>query len=156
MTHQCEGILRVRGFKKNLTRFFLDGLLTMRTFNEPNKLKLNDSGDVIYSDNELPHCCWIRRTWGGIICFKKVPLSQFKDDDPITLYFDVYFESEIRPIPLQMICKKYGIDLRVYIFEKNDEFEQEIEIRNGNVIKDVKITHDGDVLNNIHPTLGGK
>lgn len=156
MTHQCEGILRVCGFKKNLTRFFLDGLLTMRTFNEPNKLKLNDSGDVIYSDNELPHCCWIRRTWGGIICFKKIPLSQFKDDDPITLYFDVYFESEIRPIPLQMICKKYGIDLKVYIFEKNDEFEQEIEIRNGKVIKDVKITHDGDVLNNIHPTLGGK
>lgn len=156
MTHQCEGTLRVRGFKKNLTRFFLDGLLTMRTFNEPNKLKLNDSGDVIYSDNELPHCCWIRRTCGGIICFKKIPLSQFKDDDPITLYFDVYFESEIRPIPLQMICKKYGIDLKVYIFEKNDEFEQEIEIRNGKVIKDVKITHDGDVLNNIHPTLGGK
>ena len=156
MTHQCEGILRVRGFKENLTRFFLDDLLTMRTFNEPNKLKLNDSGDVIYSDNELPHCCWIRRTWGGIICFKKIPLSQFKDDDPITLYFDVYFESEIRPIPLQMICKKYGIDLKVYIFEKNDEFEQEIEIRNGKVIKDVKITHDGDVLNNIHPTLGGK
>ena len=55
-----------------------------------------------------------------------------------------------------MICKKYGIDLRVYIFEKNDEFEQEIEIRDGNVIKDVKITHDGDVLNNIHATLGGK
>lgn len=156
MTHSCEGILRVCGFKKNLTRFFLDGLLTMRTFNEPNKLKLNDSGDVIYSDNELPHCCWIRRTWGGIICFNKIPLSQFKDDDPITLYFDVYFESEIRPIPLQMICKKYGIDLKVYIFEKNDEFEQEIEIRNGKVIKDVKITHDGDVLNNIHPTLGGK
>lgn len=156
MTHQCEGILRVRGFKKNLTRFFLDGLLTMRTFNEPNKLKLNDSGDVIYGDKELPHCCWIRRTWGGIICFKKIPLSQFKDDDPITLYFDVYFESEIRPIPLQMICKKYGIDLKVYIFEKNDEFEQEIEIRNGKVIKDVKITHDGDVLNNIHQVLGGK
>lgn len=156
MTHQCEGILRVCGFKKNLTRFFLDGLLTMRTFNEPNKLKLNDSGDVIYSDNELPHCCWIRRTWGGIICFKKIPLSQFKDDDPITLYFDVYFESEIRPIPLQMICKKYGIDLKVYIFEKNDEFEQEIEIRNGKVIKDVKITHDGDVLNNIHQVLGSK
>ena len=156
MTHQCEGILRVCGFKKNLTRFFLDNLLTMRTFTEPNRLKLEDSGDIIYSDKELPHCCWIRRTWGGIICFKKIPLSQFKDDDPITLYFDVYFESEVHPIPLQMICKKYGIDLRVYIFEKNDEFEQEIEIRNGKVIKDVKITHDGDVLNNIHPTLGGK
>lgn len=155
MTHQCEGILRVRGFKKNLTRFFLDGLLTMRTFNEPNKLKINDRGDIIYSDNELPHCCWIRRTYGGIICFNKILLSQFKDNDPITLFFDVYFESEIRPIPLQMICKKYGIDLRVYIFEKNDEFEQEIEIRNGKVIKDVKITHDGDVLNNIHQILGG-
>ena len=45
--------------------------------------------------------------------------------------------------------------LKSIFLKKNDEFEQEIEIRNGKVIKDVKITHDGDVLNNIHPTLGG-
>lgn len=155
MINQCDGILRVRGFKKNLTRFFLDGLLTMRTFTyEQNKLELNDRGDIIYSDTELPHCCWIRRTWGGIICFKKIPLSQFKDEDPITLYFDVRFESEVHPIQLQMICKKYGIDMRVHVFEQNDEFEQEIEILNGKVIKDVEITYDGDVLNNIHQVLG--
>lgn len=155
MTHKCEGILRVRGFKKNLTRFFLDDLLTMRTFNEPNKLELNDRGDIIYSDTELPHCCWIRRTWGGIICFKKIPLSQFKDEDPITLYFDVRFESEVHPIQLQMICKMYGIDMRVHVFKETDEFEQEIEILNGKVIKDVEMTADGDVLYNIHQTLEG-
>lgn len=156
MTDKYDGILRVRGFKKNLTRFFLDGLLTMRDFTyEKNELELNDHGDIIYSDTKLPRYCLIRRTWGGSISFKKIPLSQFKDEDPITLYFDAHFQNEVHPIQLQMICKMYGIDMRVHVFKETDEFEQEIEILNGKVIKDVEMTADGDVLYNIHQTLEG-
>lgn len=53
------------------------------------------------------------------------------------------------------ISKKYNVDLKIYAFEKGMEFNRDIEIHKGRIIKDNKIEFKDYEWECINPLIGG-
>lgn len=56
---------------------------------------------------------------------------------------------------LSEISKKYNIDFKIYAFEMGMEFNQDIEIIKGQIIKNEEITFNNYGWECIDPTMGG-
>lgn len=56
---------------------------------------------------------------------------------------------------LAEVSKKYEIDLKIYAFECGMEFNQDVEIINGEIIKNDEIKFDDYRWECINPTKGG-
>lgn len=63
MPNWCEGSLKVRGTKENMTKFILEGLHPVGFLGEEHpKLSVNEYGDI--DSNET---CWIENTRRGFV-----------------------------------------------------------------------------------------
>ena len=56
---------------------------------------------------------------------------------------------------LRVISKRYDIDFKIYAFEAGMEFNQDIEIMKGKIIKDEEIKFEDYVWECIEPYVGG-
>ena len=56
---------------------------------------------------------------------------------------------------LREISKEYNIDFKIYAFEEGMEFNQDVEIIKGQIIKDEEITFDNYTWECIDPISGG-
>ena len=74
----------------------------------------------------------------------------------ITVCFD-YFKAAwgIESAPYVEKAKKYGLDIKIYGFEKGMQFAQIIEIVNGELIKDQEIKFDDWDWECLMPNMGG-
>jgi hypothetical protein len=57
--------------------------------------------------------------------------------------------------PFAEISKKYGVDFKIYAFERGMEFNQDIEIVAGEIVKDEEIKFGNYVWECINPLIGG-
>ena len=53
------------------------------------------------------------------------------------------------------MSKKYDIDFKIYAFEQGKEFNQNLEVVKGEIIKDEVIEFDDYIWECIDPTIGG-
>ena len=152
MPNWCEGTLKVRGKVKDLKKFVLEGLKPVDWFGhflEP--LKINQ-----YAHCESDKTCHIENTRRGFV--KDLDVYFEEDDEEIQIiHLDTKFAWGIEPKQLQETCIKYNIDMKIYAFECGMEFNQDIEIVNGEIIKDEEINFkDKDYRwDCIMPNLGG-
>ena len=132
MPNWCEGTLKVRGTKENVIKFVLEGLQPVGFLGENRgKLTLNKYGDI-----QSDETCWIENTRRGFVDRPDVYLSDNDDDDEIIIItLDARFAWGIVATELQKTCIKYNIDMKIYAFERGMEFNQDIEIVEGNIIK---------------------
>ena len=111
--------------------------------------------------NQYAHCesdktCHIENTRRGFV--KDLDVYFEEDDEEIQIiHLDTKFAWGIEPKQLQETCIKYNIDMKIYAFECGMEFNQDIEIVNGEIIKDEEINFkDKDYRwDCIMPNLGG-
>lgn len=61
----------------------------------------------------------------------------------------------IDPVPYLKLAKKYNVDIRLYGFERGMEFNQEVIIENGEIVKDEEIKFDDYDWECVMPHLGG-
>lgn len=149
MPNWCSGSLKVRGTKENLTKFILEGLQPVGFLGEERKrLTLNEYGDICSTET-----CWIENTRRGFVEKPEVYLSEFEDGGVAT--FSARFAWGISAEELQKTCIKYQVDMKIHGFERGMEFNQIIEIVDGEIVMDEEI-HFGDYeWECICPTLGG-
>ena len=77
MPNWCEGTLKVRGTKENLTNFILNGLQPVGFLGEEKpKLNLNEHGDI-----KTKETCWIENTGRGFVDGLNIDLSEFEDNE---------------------------------------------------------------------------
>ncbi|MGR5995465.1 hypothetical protein ACT7C9_25025 [Bacillus cereus] len=57
--------------------------------------------------------------------------------------------------PLATLSKEYNVDIKIYAFEKGMEFNQDVEIHKGEIIKNVEIEFDNYMWECINPNMGG-
>ena len=107
MPNWCEGTLKVRGTKENVTKFILEGLQPVGFLGEEKgKLTLNKYGDI-----ESDETCWIENTRRGFVDKPDVFLSNYEDGEIAIAVFDARFAWGIDATQLQKTCIKYNVDI---------------------------------------------
>ena len=156
MPNWIEGSLRLRGTADNLERFFREGFDSVSYFGEtrPNPVKENRyENELVVMSEDI---AWIKNTRRAFV--DNMCLDAELPEDP----------EEIKTVAIPVkqawcfdadnwkeISTTFHIDLRLYGFEQGAEFEQEIEIINGEVTIDHEIEYDDYVWESKMPILGG-
>ncbi len=151
MPNWCVGTLKVRGKIEDLKRFVLEGLQPVDFLGEQRPpLKLDKYGYCEYDDS-----CWIENTHRGFAYDLYIYFDDEEEDEPQVIGLNSKFAWGIDAKQLQETCKKYNVDMKIYAFERGMEFNQDIEIVNGEIVKDDKITFDDYEWECINPIIGG-
>lgn len=151
MPNWCEGSLKVRGTKENMTRFILEGLRPVGFLGEEKaKLQLDEYGDI--NSNET---CWVENTRRGFVKGVEVYLSEYEDDETFVEVFDSKFAWGISADELLKTCEKYHVDMKIHGFEMGMEFNQDIEIVDGRILKDEELHFENYQWDCICPNMGG-
>lgn len=151
MPNWCEGSLKVRGTKGNMTKFILEGLKPVGFLGEEHsKLSLDELGDV-----DTKETCWIENTRRGFVEGVEVELSEYEDDETFIAIFDSKFAWAISADELLKTCEKYHVDMKIHGFERGMEFNQAIEIVDGEILKDEVIQFKDYQWDCICPNIGG-
>ena len=152
MPNWCEGTLKVRGKVKDLKKFVLEGLHPVDFFgNEKSALEINK-----YDNCESSETCYIENTRRGFV--EGLDIYFEEDEEEIDIIaLDSKFAWGINAKELQETCKKYNVDMKIYAFESGMEFNQDIEIVDGEIVKDKEIDFKGKNYKweCIMPNMGG-
>lgn len=159
MPNWCEGKLKIRGKKENILDFFKNGISLI-------DYKEGESIEIV-PDIEMNDELFIKNLGKISTIYIKETRRHFLKPD--FAYIDTYNIGKKESIivmhfkaawgiateSLAEISKKYNIDFKIYAFEMGSEFNQDIEIVKGNIIKNEEITFDDYVWECIDPTMGG-
>lgn len=165
MPNWCEGTLRIRGKMCDLKRFVVEAICSTsfewgeggpHTNTAPLEIEEHSSeSNCGFSVTEKVREAWIKGTH-----------RHFIQEDYIEAYADSWGSVEVLCVriqaawgmdakQLQALCKEYSLDMRVYGFEQAMEFNQDIEIIDGEIIKDEEITFGDYRWDCVCPDIGG-
>ncbi|MEH7249215.1 hypothetical protein V7114_20860 [Neobacillus niacini] len=160
MPNWCEGSLKVRGEKENIKKFLLGAftpiqpaiLQILRPDLKAPELKVTEDEWSITLESSGKDGFYVRGTRRNFIENNSIEWEFEKQVLIIENYKAAWgIDSE----PLAKLSKEYDIDLKIYGFERGMEFNQDIEIHKGQIIKDNEIKFDDYEWECINPTLGG-
>ena len=164
MPNWCEGNLKIRGKKENIIKFLTEGTSLLDGFWEPKEIKpeieVNDCDEI-----EIKN---IDKIKGIDFLYIKGTRRHFIDPIENEIYIHNTDEKEaviclenfkeawgIDTEALRVISKRYSIDFKIYAFESGMEFNQDIEIIKGKIVKDEEIKFKDYVWECIEPNIGG-
>ena len=168
MPNWAEGSLKIRGPIKNIKRFLDEGIRKkeLNIFGketEKNAVVFTDFSDE--TSIEYEYCfmsvSYIEHTMRAFVdpdiirYTKYVNLSgeSEKDIDTIVLPFKQAWSAKDEDF--KKISKDYEIDIAIHTFENGEEFEQDILIIGGKIIRSATITYDDFKFESNMPMLGG-
>ena len=156
MPNWCEGTLKIRGRVENILTFLKEGL--------GGTARLDGSTRAIRYEEEEGYL-YLMAEWGFHI---RGTDRHFIESENLEFYFDgesneseIYcmenFKAawKIKAEELREISEKYKVDIKIYGFESGMEFNQDIEIIGGTIVKDEKITFTSYDWECPMPNLGG-
>lgn len=164
MPNWSKGNLKIRGKKENIIKFLKEGTSLLDGLWEPREIvpevKIND-----YDEIEIEN---IDKTKGIDALYIKGTRRNFIDPVENEIYIHNVDEEEqiiclenfraawgIDADSLRVISNRYNIDIKIYAFEAGMEFNQDIEIVKGKIIKDEEIKFKDYVWECIEPNIGG-
>ena len=164
MPNWCKGNLKIRGKKENIIKFLTEGTSLLDGFWEPKEIKpeieVNDCDEI-----EIKN---IDKVKGIDFLYIKGTRRHFIDPIENEIYIHNTDEKEaviclenfkaawgIDTEALRVISKRYSIDFKSYAFESGMEFNQDIEIIKGKIVKDEEIKFKDYVWECIEPNIGG-
>ena len=158
MPNWCEGILKVRGKKENLKNFLKDNIKNVDITGEEKPINIIEEEDEnsIYF-NSKHSFLYLKGTSRGFIepIYNKVYFYETDKKDIFIILLEYKQAWGIICKELKNISNKFNIDIKIHGFEKGMEFEQDIEIINGKIIKDEEVKYKDYNWESINPTLGG-
>lgn len=156
MPNWCEGTLRVRGSKENLTKFLKESLVKQIFNHQSTTIK----EELLQIDDELEEIEIQKKTRiiGLGRCFIETDYifpRKIKNSKLYVVAIPCKTSWSFKAETLLDLATKYKIDIRVYGFELGMEFNQDIEIIDGKITKDNCIEFDNYDWDCIMPNLGG-
>lgn len=144
MPNWCEGTFKVRGTLSDVERFVRENMLDtiISITKSEGDLELELSGEAYIKDSNRMFIYP-----GYYYSFDK------NGKNTLTLQFKAAWRVYIDPFV--KISKDYNVDIKIYGFEKGSEFNQDIVIVNGEVIKNDIITFNDYAWECPFPDLGG-
>ena len=164
MPNWCEGKLKIRGKKEDILKFFKDGtsLIDYDKNHETIEIIPNvEMNDELYIENlnktkTSLKSLYIKGTRRHFLKpdFEYISTYEInKNEKIVVIHLQAAWAIDVEP--LSEISKKYNIDFKIYAFEMGCEFNQDIEIIKGRIIRNEEITFENYVWECIDPTLGG-
>lgn len=166
MPNWAEGSLKIRGPIKNIKRFLDEGIQKkqLNTFGKEMDEDIvtfydwSDECGIEYeyhfvSTSHIKHTSRAfvdPEKYGEYACLGG---KSTEDIDTIALPFKQAWRAEAKSF--EEISKEYGIDIAIHTFEKGAEFEQDILIKDGEIVKDEIIEYDNYKFESALPMLGG-
>lgn len=164
MPNWCKGNLKIRGKKENIIKFLEEGTSLLDGFWEPKEIKpkieINDCDEIeIKNLDETKgiNYLYIKGTRRNFIDPVENEIYVHDEDEEEQIICLENFKAAwgIDTAALRMISNRYSIDIKIYAFEAGMEFNQDIEIIKGEIIKDEEITFKDYVWECIEPNIGG-
>ena len=167
MPNWAEGSLKIRGPIKNIKRFLDEGVWKkVSTFGkeaEMDAVIFTDYSDEtgIEYEYHFISSSYIKHTSRAFIDPDIVKYGEYvylggesmEHINTIALPFKQAWRAVAKSF--EEISKEYGIDIAIHTFEKGAEFEQDILIKNGGIVKDEIIEYDNYQFESALPMLGG-
>lgn len=145
----CVGILKVRGKKEDIMNFIFNGLKVVSSGEESRKIKADDDGWIYFCGN-----AYIKGVYGSCVKYIDFCLDELEENNGIIL-LNAEFEWNIDANEMAEISEQYNVDFKIFGFAKEQEFNQDIEIIKGEIIKNSMIYFDDYRWECINPELGG-
>lgn len=168
MPNWAEGSLKIRGSIKNIKRFLDEGIQKKKL----NTFEKEMDEDIVYFNDWSDECgieyeyhfvstSHIKHTSRAFVDPEIVKYGEYaylggkstEDINTIALPFKQAWKVEAKSF--EKISKEYGIDIAIHTFEKGAEFEQDILIKDGEIVKDEIIEYDNYQFESAMPMLGG-
>ncbi|HHT7076098.1 TPA: hypothetical protein ACTZ2G_000526 [Bacillus cereus] len=157
MPNWCEGTFKVRGTKEDVRKFLLEALTPIPNgFFEQTpaeKIVEEDEYEILIKSENAFHIKGTHRN------FIESNIQHYFEDDEDKLEICVLEDYKaawgIDAAPLAILSKEYNVDIKIYAFEKGMEFNQDVEIHKGEIIKNVEIEFADYMWECINPNMGG-
>lgn len=162
MPNWAEGVFKIRGTRANVKRFLTEGLSPINSFASiqqalgkpvevPEVEVKEDQWDFQMSTKEGFYIKGTRRAF-----FERPIVWDFRDRTIEVLTIDSFKQAwGVEASIFAELSKEYGVDFKIYVFERGMEFNQDIEVVEGEVIKDEEIKFSDYEWECLFPTLGG-
>lgn len=159
MPNWCVGNLKIRGDKQNIRKFILEAFeptpfLPVELTGKPYPVKniIEDEWETkITSENHSGfHVKGSRRNF-----IDSKEISWYNDEDRVIVLENYQAAWGIDTAALADLSKEYGIDLKIYAYERGMEFNVDFEVHKGVVIKNDEIKFDDYRWECPEPTVGG-
>ena len=155
MANWICGDLKVRGTKENIKKFLIEGLISTGSKIKP-EITCDDKWKFSIRSNT--DSFYIKGTRGSFIEKEGIYtyINDWKDDEERVIVLDEYKSAwAIDVVGLVNLSKEFNIDFKILGFELGMEFNQDVEIVKGEVIKNEEITFDDYEWECIRPHIGG-
>lgn len=160
MPNWIKGDLKVRGAKENIRRFLLEGLkpIPKGLFNpEQVETEIVCDDEWEFSIKSKTSSFYIIGTRRNFIDREKIEtyINDWEDEEGVIVLEDYKAAWGIEVESLAEISEKFNIDFKILGFEPGMEFNQDVEIIKGEIIKDEEIKFDDYQWECIRPHIGG-
>ena len=164
MPNWCNGNLKIRGKKENIIKFLTEGTSLLDGFWEPKEIKpeieVNDCDEIEIKNIDKVKgidCLYIKGTRRHFIdpIENEIYMHNTDEKEAVICLENLKDACGIEAGALRVISKRYSIDFKIYAFESGMEFNQDIEIIKGKIVKDEEIKFKDYVWECIEPNIGG-
>lgn len=167
MPNWCAGNIRLRGKRAAIVEFLRDGLSV--TGHLPGSFDVVEHpveitefyGEYTVKDptekEMLFAAMYIKGTRRNFIRSKQFEVCLDDDEEKIQTVCIDDFEAAwaVLPEPYVEISRKYGLDIHIFGFERGMEFMQEVEVEDGELVRNEETTYDDWVWDCPMPNMGG-
>lgn len=164
MPNWVEGVMKLRGKRENIEKFLTEGLVPIPLMDKGMAQLLGkpyvESVATIESDEDEFS---MSNKYGFAIPGARRAMIEsdiewyLKGEDVEVLHIDGFKQAWAitEAEPYLNLAKQYDIDMRIYVFERGMQFNQELVIEDGEVKKFVDITFDDYEWECVFPHMGG-
>jgi hypothetical protein len=148
------GDLKVRGTKENIKKFLIEGLISTGSKIRPEIIRDDTWKFSIRSNTDF---FYIKDTRRSFIEKEEIHtyINDWEDDEERVIVLEYKSAWGIDVVGLVNLSKEFNIDFKILGFELGMEFNQDVEIIKGEVIKNEEITFDDYEWECIRPHIGG-
>ena len=164
MPNWCKGNLKVRGKKENIIKFLKEGTSLLEGYFFPKEIEteieLNECGEIEVKNIDKQkgrETLYIKGTRRNFIdpIENEIYIHNSDEEEAVICLEDFKAAWGIDAESLRVISKRYDIDFKIYAFECGMEFNQDVEIIKGKIVKDEEIKFKDYVWECIEPNIGG-
>lgn len=159
MPNWCRGELKIRGTKENIKRFITEGLepIGFSVLEGKKSMTISESE---YGINIVSEGCafYFKGTHRQFADQKEIDFDYPSDSTrhkPVLVIKNFSGAWDIDSDGLRKLSQDFDVDFKVYGFERGMEFNRDIEIVGGKIIKDHEIKFDDYDWECACPSIGG-
>ena len=146
MPNWCEGTLKIRGTAKQVLAF-------VKTAFEAGEYMIDDNNDS-HLFVSLKDYAWLKGSKRAF-CSGYIEIGTASEDEKGVAAINFMQAWNIRTEDLLRLAQETGVDLKIYAFEQGVQFNRNIEIVDGEIVKDEHITFDNYLWDCVCPLIGG-